>query len=442
MAKIAAVKGTRDFYPEAMGVRNWLFDGWRRASRRNGFVEYDGPIFEHLQLYTKKSGEEIAGQLFSLTDRGGRDLAIRPEITPTLARMVNQQIQSLTRPIKWFSMPRLCRAERPQRGRLREFFQWNIDIIGSDAVLADAECIYTAIDFLRSVGLTGRDVEVRISSRSMLAALLRAQGFAAEHLESVYALLDKRAKMPDEAFAALVAEQVPDETLRDKLMQIQTLPSLEAIDSLATTDTAQEALAELRELFRFLQVMEVEDYCRFDIGIVRGLAYYTGPVYEVYDRSAPLRALCGGGRYDNLLAGLGGHQVAATGFGMGDVVLEIALAERDLLGSENNGLDAYVIAMDETLIDQALQVVSRLRRQGWATGLSYKQTALGKQLKQASLQQANTAVILGEETRDRGEVTIKDMSAGKQVRAPLAALLAIGEKTEGKGLYESVGHAL
>ena len=442
MAKIAAVKGTRDFYPEEMRVRNWLFERWRRASWRNGFVEYDGPIFEHLQLYTQKSGEEITGQLFSLTDRGGRDLAIRPEITPTLARMVNQQFQSLTRPIKWFSIPRLCRAERPQRGRLREFFQWNIDIIGSDAVLADAECIYTAIDFLRSVGLTARDVEVRISSRSMLAALLTAQGFAAKHLDSVYALLDKRAKMPKEAFAALVAEQVPDEPLRDKLMQIHGLPSLEAVDSLAITATAKRALAELRELFRFLQVMEVEDYCRFDIGIVRGLAYYTGPVFEIYDRSAPLRALCGGGRYDNLLASLGGPQVAATGLGMGDVVLELALAERDLLGSENNGLDTYVIAMDETLIDQALQVVSRLRRQGWVTGLSYKQTSLSKQLKQASLQQAGVVVILGAETTDRGEVTIRDMTEGKQASVGLATLLAIPEKVEGKGLYETVGQAL
>ena len=226
MSKIAPVKGTRDFYPEAMAVRNWIVEGWRGASRRNGFVEYDGPIFEHLQLYTAKSGDEIVEQLFSLTDRGGRDLAIRPEITPTLARMVNQKINALARPIKWFSVPRLCRAERPQKGRLREFFQWNVDVVGEDAVLADAECIYTAIDFLRSVGLGPGDVVVRYSSRALLAAILRAMGFGAEQLDTVYVLLDKRAKLPDEAFHAMAVERVPDAAQRDKLMQVQGLATL------------------------------------------------------------------------------------------------------------------------------------------------------------------------------------------------------------------------
>src|SRR5512146_966454 len=174
--KIPPVKGTRDFYPPEMARRNWIIDGWKRASLRNGFEEYDGPIFEYLAMYQVKSGQEIVEQLFSLNDRGGRDLAIRPEITPTLARMVNQQINSLPRPIKWFSVPRLCRAERPQKGRLREFFQWNIDIIGIDDVLADAEVIFCAVDYLQEVGLTARDIVVKISSRKMLAALLHAIG--------------------------------------------------------------------------------------------------------------------------------------------------------------------------------------------------------------------------------------------------------------------------
>ena len=218
MAKIAPVKGTRDFYPEQMAIRNWIIDGWRQAGVRNGFVEYDGPIFEHLQLFTQKSGDEIAGQLFSFTDRGGRDLALRPEMTPTLARMVNQQINSLARPIKWFTAPRLFRAERPQRGRLREFFQWNVDVIGSDLVLADAECIYTAVDYLRSVGLKSDDLVVRISSRAMLAELLKSVGFTEKQLDSIYALLDKAAKVPSETFAAMAAEQIPDDNLRENLM--------------------------------------------------------------------------------------------------------------------------------------------------------------------------------------------------------------------------------
>ena len=195
MKRISPVKGTRDFYPDQMRQQQWLIEAWRRVSLRNGFEEVGGPVFEYLELYTVKSGEGIVSELFSFEDRGGRQLALRPEFTPTLARMINQKINSLPRPIKWFSMPRCCRAERPQKGRLREFFQWNIDIVGADSILADAESIYTAIDYLRSVGLTSDDVEARISSRSLLAAMLLAQGFAEDHLNGLYTLLDKRPKV-------------------------------------------------------------------------------------------------------------------------------------------------------------------------------------------------------------------------------------------------------
>ncbi|MDY6914205.1 MAG: ATP phosphoribosyltransferase regulatory subunit [Planctomycetota bacterium] len=184
-----AVKGTRDFYPEQMRLRNWIIETWRKVSVRNGFAEYDAPIFEYLDLFTIKSGQEIAEQLFSFTDRGGRNLAIRPEITPSLARMVNAKINSLPRPIKWFSVPRLCRAENPQRGRLREFFQWNIDIIGSDDVLADAECIFVCVDFLREAGLTPDDVQVRFGSRPLLTEILRSLGLPDKNLAA--ALVDQ-----------------------------------------------------------------------------------------------------------------------------------------------------------------------------------------------------------------------------------------------------------
>jgi histidyl-tRNA synthetase len=431
MSKIPPVKGTRDFYPEQMAVRNWIMAGWREASIRNGFVEFDGPIFEYLQLYTQKSGDEIASQLFSLTDRGGRDLAIRPEITPTLARMVNQQINALPRPIKWFSVPRLCRAERPQRGRLREFFQWNIDIVGSDSILADAECIYTAIDYLRSVGLTSSDIIVKISSRAMLAALLLALGFPEDQLNKIYALLDKRAKLPAETFAALAAEQIPDAGLREKLMQLEALESLDQITPLATTEQAQQTLGQLRELFDCLKIMNVADYCAFDIKIVRGLAYYTGPVFEIFDRGNELRALCGGGRYDNLLAGLGGPQVPATGFGMGDVVLEILLTEKNLLGSIKNQVDFFVIDADPSLFQNALALVSQLRAKGLSAAFDYKRSPLGKQLKQASAQYARFALILGQETIQNREITLKNLSEGSQKTLPLEGFLAQTEQVLG-----------
>lgn len=423
MSKIAPVKGTRDFYPDQMAIRNWILDGWRNVSLRNGFVEYDGPIFEHLQLFTQKSGDAIAGELFSLTDRGGRDLAIRPEMTPTLARMVNQQINSLPRPIKWFSLPRCCRAERPQKGRLREFFQWNVDVIGTNSVLADAECIFTALDYLRSVGLTSQDIQARISSRSLLAALLEAQGFDRDQLDPLYVLLDKRPKLSDEVFAQMVAEQIPDANLRHKLMRIQAVRSLDEVEPLCHTAQAREAMNELRDLFSYLETMHIADYCRFDITIVRGLAYYTGPVYEVFDRSESLRAICAGGRYDNLLAGLGGPQVSGTGFGMGDVVLQILLTEKELLKENKNGLDFFVIDSSPDLFSQVLALVSQLRSRGYSAGMHYKRTSVGKQLKQADAQRARKAVVLGQETIDNKDVTVKDMVGGTQRVLALQQLL-------------------
>ncbi|GAH89160.1 unnamed protein product, partial [marine sediment metagenome] len=250
------VKGTRDFYPPDMARRNWIIDGWKRVSVRNGFEEYDGPIFEYLKMFQIKSGDEIVEQLFSLTDRGGRELALRPEITPTLARMVNQQISSLPRPIKWFSVPRLFRAERPQKGRLREFFQWNIDIIGVDDVLADAETIFCALDYLQEVGLTPADIVVKISSREMLAALLQAIGIAESELEDLYAVLDKRSRLPGDTFEQMLAEKVPDENKRKRIFKLMAVESIEQIkDCLELNETARESVDELKHLFELLEVM-------------------------------------------------------------------------------------------------------------------------------------------------------------------------------------------
>ncbi|MCD6393063.1 MAG: ATP phosphoribosyltransferase regulatory subunit, partial [Planctomycetes bacterium] len=275
--KIQSAKGTRDFYPQVMAVRNYLLDGWKAASLRSGFEEYDGPIFEFLKMYQVKSGDEIASQLFSFTDRGGRDFAIRPEITPTLARMVNQQINALPRPIKWFSLPRLCRAERPQKGRLREFFQWNVDIIGVDDILADAEVIFTAIDYLRSTGLGPDDIVVKISSRKMLAAVLLTIGIGPDKLDAVYAVLDKKAKLPDDTFQKIIAEQITDPAMRSRVIEFMSVESIDDIGDVVALDTAAKAAVdELGRLFETLELMGVADFVKFDTGIVRGLAYYTG----------------------------------------------------------------------------------------------------------------------------------------------------------------------
>jgi len=425
--KIQSVKGTRDFYPEEMAVRNWIMDGWKRVSVRNGFAEFDGPIFEYLQMYQIKSGEEIVEQLFSFEDRGDRKLAIRPEITPTLARMVNQRISSLPRPIKWFSVPRLCRAERPQKGRLREFFQWNIDIIGADDVYADAEVIFTTLDYLQETGLTAADVQVKISSRKLLKSLFKATGFADEELPALYLLLDKKAKLPVEAFNEMLEQKVADDERRSLVARIMNVKDLHEISAIMQLpDKAAAAMAELKELFSILEAMGVGDFCRFDIGIVRGLAYYTGIVFEVHDIKGELRAVCGGGRYDNLLKDFGGPAVPATGMGMGDCVLEILLRERGLIDESlaMRRSDFYLAVLDESLRKDAIALAARLRRKGKVAELSYKGGGLGKQLKAASEAGAAKCVILGKEYIEERKLAVKDMASGVQQLIKADDLLA------------------
>ena len=414
--KIPPVKGTRDFYPQQMAVRNFLVDGWKAASLRNGFEEYDGPIFEYLKMFQIKSGDEIAEQLFSFQDRGGRDLAIRPEITPTLARMVNQQINSLPRPIKWFSVPRLCRAERPQKGRLREFFQWNIDIIGIDSVIADAEVIFCAIDYLRQVKLTASDIIVKISSRKMLAAVLESIGITEQQLEPLYALLDKRSKIPADTFEAMLKEQLQGPDKYQKVADLMNVESFEQIPSLfSLNDKAKDSIDELQQLFELLDRMGIADFCQFDIAIVRGLAYYTGIVFEIYDRAAELRAIGGGGRYDNLLKQFGGPAVSGTGFGIGDCVLAILLEEKGLLADQLpvKKLDFFLAYTDEQLAGSAIEITAKLRQSGYCAAFSYKSAKLAKQLKQASAQNASRCVIIGDEF-SAGQVVVKDMDTGRQ----------------------------
>jgi histidyl-tRNA synthetase len=412
--KIPPVKGTRDFYPPEMAIRNFIIDGWKAASLRNGFEEYDSPIFEYLKMYQIKSGDEIVEQLFNLTDRGGRDLAIRPEITPSLARMVNQQINALPRPIKWFSVPRLCRAERPQKGRLREFFQWNIDIIGVDDVIADAEVIFTTIDYLRNLGLTDKDIKVKISSRKLLSAVLKNIGIPEKKLDSLYVLLDKKAKLPDETFDKLLAEQVSDSEMAGKIKTFMGIKKVSQIkEKVGFDDRVDEAIDELAMLVDLLGRMSVKNYCQFDPSIVRGLAYYTGIVFEVHDVVGELRAICGGGRYDNLLKDFGGPQISATGMGMGDCVLEILLKEKGLLKSKQLKLDYFVACADNQYFEKAVELTARLRLAGASAAFSYKATGLGKQMKQASANGAKKCIIIGEEF-EAGQLAIKDMGTGEQ----------------------------
>ncbi len=422
MEKIAAVKHMRDFYPEEMRQRLRIEDAWRTASLRAGFQEWDSPIMEYLDLYKRKSGEEIVGQLYTLHDRGERDLAVRPEMTPSLARMVAARQGALPRPVKWFCIARMCRCERGQKGRLREFWQWNADVLGSDSPSADAEIVAVALDGLRLLGLGVGAVEVRWNSRTLMAALLGGLGLPPETHAGIYAVADKAAKLPPnvlaEQFAALGLSAEGLERVRGLL----ACGSLEAVEAFAAANgcTGHEpALAHLRQTVAALDDLGFAGQSRFDIGIVRGLAYYTGPVFEIFDIKGEHRALAGGGRYDNLLAAMGGQAMPAAGFGMGDVVLANVLEEAGLLADQGPQLDCFVIPLAAEREADARRLAGQLRRMGQRVDFAAAGN-LGKLFKRADALGAATVALVGGAEWERGMVKYRDMKTGAEREEPAA----------------------
>jgi len=413
--KIQSVRGTRDFYPAEMAGRNWLFKRWRRASRRAGFVEVDGPVLEPLDLYTEKSGEEIVEQLYWLQDKGGRRLALRPEFTPTLARMIAARQAALPVPVRWFNISRCFRYERAQKGRLREFFQWNVDLLGIEDEVADAECIALAVDGMKEVGLGPEDVVVRINDRRLLAALMGHLGVAEDRVPQVFAALDKRDRVPPEALEEMLAGAGLSDDQRGGLDRILAWQRLADIDrkERATPEVAQ-AVASLERLFGHLEAFGIADWCRFDIGIVRGLAYYTGPVWEVHDRRGEFRALFGGGRYDRLLADVGGKAMPACGFGCGDAVLGLLLEDRGLLPETPAAAEFYVASAGAADTRHVLEVVRHLRGRDRAALFDPKGGSLKRQMKKASDAGARFCVIVGDGFVAARRVTLREMASGEQ----------------------------
>lgn len=428
--KFQGPKGTRDFYPREMAWRNHLIDAWRRVSIRNGFEQVDGPIFESLDLYKVKSGEGIVNELFHFEDRGERELAIRPEFTPTLARMVAQQANALPKPIKWFCTPNLCRAERPQRGRLREFWQWNVDILGLETPLADAECIFTAIDLLAELGLTPDHVRVKVSHRQTVRHILGKLGVPSEQMAGAFELLDRRDKVEPQEFTQGAAKLGLDEAHVARFDQICRMKyPVGSLDKLWDQIGREEELADLDKLDIELRNFDIAPWCEYDLGIVRGLAYYTGTVFEVHEISGAERALAGGGRYDQLIELFGGPSTPAVGFGMGDVVLSNVLMDKGLVPEEvGAGPDAYVLAATEVGAAKLSGLVASLRRQGLHVRLSYKTTRnIGKLLKDATAARARHAVILDDKVAN-GIAGLKNLASGEQSDVDIAHL---GQRLKG-----------
>ncbi len=410
--KYQSPRGTRDFYPADMAWRNFLIDAWRKVSIRNGFEQVDGPIYESLELYKAKSGDGIVSELFHFEDRGGRELAIRPEFTPTLARMVAAKANSLPKPIKWFCTPNLCRAERPQRGRVREHWQWNIDMLGVDDASADAEVIATAVDFFQSVGLEPTHLKFKLSHREVVKQLLARLGVPDENMMDAFALLDRREKIPHEDFVKEATELGLDEFKVDRLEQMcrRKYPAGD-IDHLGRSLGMETGLEDLHALDEQLQAFGLAEWCEYDLGIVRGLAYYTGTVFEVHEVSGAERAVAGGGRYDKLIELFDGPPTPAVGFGMGDVVISLVMQDKGLMPKNVEATpDVFIVAASDEAAKRVPSLATTLRQQGTHTRFSYKTTRnVGKLLKEAAASNARFVVIV----EDQG-LQLKDLSSGEQ----------------------------
>ena len=418
-----ALPGFRDFYPDELALRNHILATWRRVATRYGFEEYDGPPLEPLELYTQKSGEEIAGQLYTFRDKGDREVALRPEMTPTLARMVGARAQALKKPIRWFSIPQLFRYERQQRGRLREHFQLNMDIIGEPGPLADAELVAAAIDIMRAFDLGPRDVQARVSDRRVLRTLLVGRGLQDAQLPEAFAAVDRSEREPREAIEARLVKAGWETASITALFDVTSLKGLDAVDAaLATTPGGAEAGESLRECCRALDAMGLREFVQVDPTIVRGLAYYTGIVFELFDVGRQLRAICGGGRYDGLLKALGGVDLPALGFGMGDVVLSELLKERGAAPGDRRSLDAFLVAVSGEDIAPVLQLAHELRDQGIAVEYGLRAQAIRKQLELAAARGALRAVVIGPDERRDGLAVVRDLRTGTEARVPFAEL--------------------
>ncbi len=407
-----ALPGFRDFHPADLALRAHIFRTWRTVAARYGFEEYDGPPLEPLELYTAKSGDEIVGQLYCFTDKGGREVALRPEMTPTLARMVAARANSLKKPIRWFSIPQLFRYERQQRGRLREHFQLNCDLIGEPGPLGDAEIIALAVDALRAFGLGPEDFRVRLSDRRLLNAVLQSLGLRGGQVGLAYQALDKLGRTEyGRRKQALLDAGVSDDSIAT-LESFRTFKTLDEVEQ--RFPDSREAVAPVRRTVEALDAMGLGGFVDLDLTIVRGLAYYTGTVFELFDAKGELRAICGGGRYDNLLQALGGVDLPALGFGMGDVVLAQLLRDRGLVPAEVSSIDVFLAGITEEDLPHVLALTHELRGAGLRAEYALSAQPVGKQLKLADSRGARLAIVIGPDDRARGEVMVKDLAGKSQ----------------------------
>ncbi len=402
---IRPIKGTRDFYPAEMAFRTWLYGQVKAASQKFGYQEWEAPILESLELYAAKSGEELVKeQSFVFADRGGDTITLRPELTPSLARMVAQRQRELPKPIRWWSFGPFWRYERPQKGRTREFFQWNIDLLGVNSPYADAELVAVGVEFFKSVGLSAQQIVIKVNSRELMEEQIAQLGVPLDRIEGIYRLIDKLDKLPTEKWRAYGIEDIG-----------LSAAQVDRLSALLNNRELWRESANLTAFFNAVADLGVSDYVEYDPSIIRGLAYYTGVVFEARDRSGEFRAILGGGRYDNLVGDVGGDPLGGIGFAMGDVVISLLLDQLGLKPElRPNPADVLVTIFDAALARTSAKAAAQLRSGGVNTELYPETAKLDKQLKYANAQAIPIAVIIGPGEAGQGQATVRDLRSGQQ----------------------------
>jgi histidyl-tRNA synthetase len=424
MIDLQPVKGTRDFFPDEMRLRNWLFEVWRNVSVQAGFEEYDTCVLEHEELYIRKAGDEISKQLYSFEDKGGRRLSLRPEMTPSLARLVLQHKKSLSFPIKWFSMPQCFRYERMTKGRRREHFQWNADIIGQAEIVAEAEILMLLISACESMGLSAKEIRVFINDRRILNSILSQISVPQEMHSEVLVIMDKRDKISIEALSKLLQDIGMSTTQVDQLNEYLLKSDLIELKK-DLNDT--QGIDELQNLMDMMETAGFSDYLQFDISIVRGLSYYTGAVFEVNSPGKQHRSICGGGRYDSLLSTYGGEIVPAVGFGFGDVVVLDVLKDLERFPELPRKLDYTIIPFAREQVGTALNIAAILRQQGSTVDCNFSMKKMKKTLQQAGESGAAKAILLFPDELSENKVVIRDLRLHEQNPIKITDLLSSGE---------------
>lgn len=413
MATFQTLPGFREFYPEDLARRNHIFRLWRQTANTFGFAEYDAPVLEPLELYKAKSGDEIEAQLFSFTDKGGRDVALRPEMTPTVCRLVGARANALKRPIKWFSIAEFYRYERAQKGRLRAFFQFNADIYGEPGAEAEIELIAQLVQCFRVFGLTEADFYVRLSDRNLWFYFLESLGLDDAQTRAMLTAVDKSDYAPyEEKFGARPA------AMREAIegfLQIRSLAQLEQFIASHPSERLVARVAEWKKLLTGLDAMGLGPFIEVDLGVVRGLAYYTGFVFEAFDRQGELRALAGGGRYDDLVQKLGGPALPAVGFAIGDVTTGLLLQHRGLTPAFVQAPDVYCVIGGEQERLAAFRDINALRAAGYRVDYPMKEIAFGKQFKAAAESGAKLALVYGGDEVAKGVVKIRDLGQRTEI---------------------------